>query len=208
MKYDDFFAPKLKQYSTFTDFMKKNLDHKEEEQKKADLLKSSTDDSGRLLEEVATEDKLEKDEKVEEPSIFKGVRLLEAKEDPNKPKELTKEEKDKNAALNMNPDDIVKMDQFKKFKDRSIYKSGLNAIVKLEDFKKSFSEPGLDLFQTGKESVITMSTYDSVKQEKFKELGKATEGDNPKSPDARTLLGNSSISTVFYVILVLFLKFN
>ena len=187
MKYNEFFAPKLKSYSRYTTYLKKNLDIKEEEQKKADLLRQST--GSRLLAETPEK----KSEKTLTKNQLKSQRLLTEK----KEKKLTHEEKEKQKALNMNPDDIFKIDHFKKFKDNSIYKSGLNAIVKLEKFKKVFKNVNNDFFMTGKESVITITTYKGAKESKIKELREqqtADEGGEEKVPaPSRTLKETSSV---------------
>ena len=193
MKYDKFFAPKLKKYSQYTEYIKKNLDEKDADQKKADLLRSATEQDAkhsRILTEKnenETEKILEKQiEKQLEEKPVKG-RLLEAEKKKKTEAELKAEK-----ILNLNPDDIFKIDHFKKFKDKSIFKSGINAIVKLETFDKEYQDPGIDFYLTGKESVITITAYKTVKEKKIKELSATKaeegegEGDKP-APQARTL---------------------
>ena len=117
-------------------------------------------------------------------------------------KPMTIEEKEKADFLkNINPQDIFKIDLQKKYEDKGIFKSGLNALIKLERFKKDFMEEGIDLFQIGKESIITDATYKTVKS--------ARKLIATKSPSPRTLTDTSSsaILTVIMSLMVFLMKF-
>ena len=46
-----------------------------------------------------------------------------------------------------------------------MFRSGINAIVFLDEFKKKFFFEGIDFYKTGKASIITRDMFDAVKNE-------------------------------------------
>lgn len=172
MEYSNFFAPHLIKYSKYNKFLKSKLDGIEEVKRRDDLLRQASSlgaSSGRLLAAEKTE--LTPEDKKEE----KPERLLKQKK-----KKLTQAQKDDQKVMNLNPEDIYKVDLQKKYKDREIYKSGMNMIIDIKSFKTVIRDPGLNLNQAGKESIITLTSYKAAKEAKALGARKLVQNNKPK----------------------------
>ena len=193
MEYSDFFAPHLIRYSNYNKYLTKKLDAIEEVERKDNLLKQASNmgaATGRLLSAKKTE-LTEEQKKAENPE-----RLLKQKK-----KKLTNAEKEEQKVMNMNPDDIYKVDLQRKYKDREIYKSGMNAIIDIKRFKTVIRDPGLNLHQAGKESIITLNSYKAAKAAKSLGERKLVQEQKPKPRVLTGFEGVLKFSIIFLVFL-------
>lgn len=178
MEYPTFFEPHLKKYVKYTKYIKKHIKEIEKDELKDKLLKETANlegQSGRLLSSNNMNGSNDDKERAEADRIKREEEEQKKKEKEKEKKEKKEKknpaQKEQEKLLQMNPAKIYKEDLYKKYEEKIIYKSGLNAILPFNKFKTEIREPGLNLNQVGKESVITVSTYKSAKEDKIREQG-------------------------------------
>ena len=73
--------------------------------------------------------------------------------------------KDQTTLESIDPRKVFETNKFKKFSEDSVFRSGINAIVFIDEFKKKFFFEGINFYKTGKASIITRDMFDAVKNE-------------------------------------------
>jgi hypothetical protein len=150
-KYSTFFQPHLKKYRMYSEFLAARIRHIKVMEAN-DPLNQTAPPIGRLLE---NQTKVSIDER----------KLSAAK--PTAAKPAAKPKKKKKASLV----ERLKLEE-KKWKRLGIFRSALNAIIPISLFKSKFDEPGIELYEFGRASLIDDARYKAVKAALAKASGK------------------------------------
>lgn len=136
-----FFEPHVKEFSVYNVKLSEELHHiiDEEHKEQEMLLTVGTSSIHRLL--------AEKNPKEKKKSSSRLLSVV-ATSTPNPHEEIT-------------PERLASLKN--EFTNPLIFTSGLNAIEDLSVYKSNFEDPGIDLFDNGKKSMITEALYKSVK---------------------------------------------
>lgn len=89
---------------------------------------------------------MQKTQKQEDTGITSPSRILEEKKDLG----------------HRDPRRILQLNQWRMYGDSLVFKSTMNALIKLDSMKKVYGENGLDLYTNGKKSVITLSNFKEI----------------------------------------------
>lgn len=151
-KYSTFFQPHLKKYRMYAEFLAARVRHIKVMEAN-DPLNQPPPPIGRLLQGRS---KLTKDERVltAKPPAKAGA----AAKKPKKKKKPSLVER-------------LKLSE-KKWKRLGIFRSALNAIIPIDLFKSRFEDPGIELYEFGRASLIDDARYKAVKAALMKKAGK------------------------------------
>jgi hypothetical protein len=152
-KYSTFFQPHLKKYRMYAEFLAARVRHIKVMEAN-DPLNQPPPPIGRLLQ---NNNKLNKD-----------GRLLTAKPAAKPDAKATKKPKKKKKASLV---ERLKLEE-KKWKRLGIFRSALNAIIPIDLFKARFEDPGIELYEFGRASLIDDARYKIVKAALMKKAGK------------------------------------
>ena len=144
-KYSTFFQPHLKKYRMYSEFLAARIRHIKVMEAN-DPLNQPAPPVGRLLE---SETKVETD----------GRKLAAAGKPPAKPAAGAKTTKKKKKPSLV---ERLKLEE-KKWKRLGIFRSALNAIIPIDLFKSEFDDPGIELYEFGRASLIDDARYKAVK---------------------------------------------
>lgn len=153
-KFSPFFQPHLKKYRMYSEFLASRVRHIKVMEAN-DPLNQPPPPIGRLL---SKNNKLSKD-----------GRMLTAKPaaKPAAKKDAKKTTKKKKPSMV----DRLKLEE-KKWKRLGIFRSALNAIIPIDLFKSKFEDPGIELYEFGRASLIDDARYKIVKASLMKKAGK------------------------------------
>lgn len=161
-KFSTFFQPHLKKYRMYAEFLDKRIRHIKLLEKN-DPLNQSMPGINRILA-ASTTDKTKNYNSLKRKE---HLRVLTAAK--SKTKKDTKKKKKKKKRPSMI--EKLKMDE-KKWKRLDIFRSALNAIIPIDLFKSKFKDPGLELYEFGRASLIDDARYKAVKADLIKKAGK------------------------------------
>lgn len=152
-KFSTFFQPHLKKYRMYAEFLAARVRHIKVMEAN-DPLNQPPPPVGRLLEENK---KLSKDERMltAKPPAKKGAAGAKKPKKKKKPSLVER----------------LKLAE-KKWKRLGIFRSALNAIIPIDLFKSRFEDPGIELYEFGRASLIDDARYKTVKAAVMKKAGK------------------------------------
>lgn len=154
-KYSTFFQPHLKKYRMYSEFLAARIRHIKVMEAN-DPLNQAAPPVGRLLESQA---KVQTDGR--NLSAAKPAAKDKGAAGAKKPKKKKK----------ANLVERLKMEE-KKWKRLGIFRSALNAIIPIDLFKSEFDDPGIELYEFGRASLIDDARYKAVKAAVAKAKGK------------------------------------
>jgi hypothetical protein len=180
-KFSPFFQPHLKKYRMYAEFLAARVRHIKVMEAN-DPLNQPPPPIGRLLENKT--------------KLSKDGRQLSAKP-AAKPDDKSKKPKKKKKASLV---ERLKLEE-KKWKRLGIFRSALNAIIPIDLFKSRFEDPGIELYEFGRASLIDDARYKVVKAALMKKAGKKI----AKRPSG--LFGNSVSVYATQILVVLGIVF-
>ena len=199
-KFNEFFQPNIKKFKSYTVFLQENIKKMEGGPQEAPIEtkeeEKTTPPNGRLLSEDA---KIKDTGKNAKSTENKNSEKSENSEDEEKTETVEPEEEEE------------EMDPEKKWENMEIFKTVLNSVIPIDEFISHFSDPGINLFDNGKLSLINDTTFSIVKNQikKMKEAG-GDEGDVAGDGDGKGGDGESWAGvydfTLFMLIFTLFLS--
>lgn len=189
-KFSPFFQPHLKKYRMYAEFLDKRIRHIKLLEKN-DPLNQSMPGINRILAASS----VDKTKMYNSLKRKEHLRVLTAKAAAKK-KDTKKKKKRKPTII-----EKLKMDE-KKWKRLGIFRSALNAIIPIDLFKSKFKDPGLELYEYGRASLIDSARYKAVKSDLIKKAGKKIK----RRPQGAGKLGkkNAFLTGIFAMFVTLF----
>ena len=154
-KFSPFFQPYLKKYRMYAEFLDKRIRHIKLLEKN-DPLNQSMPAINRILESSHSK-------KVRYNSLKRKehLRILTKKKNGKK-----KNKKNRRPSMI----EKLKLDE-RKWKRLDIFRSALNEIIPISIFKSKFADPGLEMYEFGRASLIDHARYKIVKSDLMKAAG-------------------------------------
>ena len=150
-KFSPFFQPHLKKYRMYSEFLASRVRHIKVMEANDPLNQTAPPIGRRILENTS-----------KNPN-----RILTAKPKKDPKKGATTSKKKKKPSMV----ERLKLEE-KKWKRLGIFRSALNAIIPIDLFKSKFRDPGIELYEFGKASLIDDARYKIVKASLMKKAGK------------------------------------
>jgi len=185
-KFSPFFQPHVKKYRMYAEVLASRVRHIKVMEAN-DPLNQPPPPIGRLLSKNVKDSNHE--------------RILTAKpaaKEGEKKKTTTTKKKKKPSIV-----DRLKLEE-KKWKSLGIFRSALNAIIPIDLFKSKFNDPGIELYEFGRASLIDDARYKIVKSMLMKKAGKKIATRNSGLFGSNVSVLGSSLVIMFGVMLTVF----